>query len=159
MKKIDKEKSVVYSNYSDPDSLCIRGTFVDDFDYPDSYFEGTLCGIRANAERTFLNTYGNWYKYFVPESTRVLVEEPKKLRPFKDMREFFDTTGFDIGQIVHIKKDVGIEFEETTIFNGYRTDTDNTFIIFGFQAHDFEQLMEFFKFYRDGKWCPFGVEE
>ena len=53
MKKIDKEKSVVYSQWSDPVSLRTKGTFVNDFDRPDDYY----------------------YKYFVPRNTKVLVKE------------------------------------------------------------------------------------
>ena len=75
MKKIDKEKSVVYSQWSDPVSLRTKGAFVNDFDRPDDYYEGTLWGIRADVENPFRDRYGNGYKYFVPRNTKVLVKE------------------------------------------------------------------------------------
>lgn len=75
MKKIDKEKSVVYSQWSDPVSLRTKGTFVNDFDRPDDYYEGTLWSIRADVENPFRDRYGNGYKYFVPRNTKVLVKE------------------------------------------------------------------------------------
>lgn len=59
MKKIDKEKSVVYSQWSDPVSLRTKGTFVNDFDRPDDYYEGTLWSIRADVENPFRDRYGN----------------------------------------------------------------------------------------------------
>lgn len=82
-KKIDKEKSVVYSQWNDHVSLGIKGTFVDDFDRPEDYFEGILWSTRADAEKPFRHRHGNWFKYFVPKSTLVLEEEYVKRQTFK----------------------------------------------------------------------------
>lgn len=99
------------------------------------------------------------FSYFIPKSQcKFKDKEGKKLRPFNSMREFFDVTGFDIGDIIDVKKVIGYEYEETTIFNGYRVEANNTYIIFGNHAHDFDELMEFYR-YKDDKWLPFGIEE
>lgn len=74
-KKIDKEKSVICSNWCDRVSLGAKGTFVDDFERPEDYFEGTLWSIRADEEKPFRSRHGNWYRYFVPKSTLVLEED------------------------------------------------------------------------------------
>lgn len=75
MRKIDKEKSMVYRQWNDHVSLGIKGTFVNDFDKPDDYYEGTLWSVRADVENPFRDRYGNCFKYFVPRDTKVLVKE------------------------------------------------------------------------------------
>lgn len=75
MKKIDKEKSVVYRQWNDHVSLGIKGTFVDDFDRPEDYFEGILWRVIADVENPFRDRCGYGYKYFVPRDTKVLVKE------------------------------------------------------------------------------------
>ena len=74
MKKIDKEKSVVYSQWNNHVLLGIKGTFVNNFDKPEDYYEGTLWNIRTDAENPFMDRYGNGYKYFVPRSTHRIIK-------------------------------------------------------------------------------------
>ena len=88
-------------------------------------------------------------------------EEPEKktLRPFKSIEEFFAETSFVIGEIVKIKNLVGYKYEETSVVNGFRVYTNETYVIFGAGSRSFDELFKHFKYYKNGKWLRFGVEE
>lgn len=104
--------------------------------------------------------------YFIPKSKAVFIEEePKKktLRPFKSREEFFNVTGFKVGDIVQIKKIGNLNYKETAILTGIRLYIDGEYqrieIYFGSVARPFSVLFEYYKYYKKGKWLPFGVEE
>ena len=91
-------------------------------------------------------------------------EEPKKtLRPFKSIDEFFNVTGFKIGDIVQIKKVDNLIYEETSILTGTRLYIDEEYrrieIFFGTSARPFSVLFEHYKYFKNGEWMRFGVEE
>ena len=92
-------------------------------------------------------------------------EEPKKktLRPFKSIDEFFNVTGFKIGDVVQIKKVDNLNYEETSILTGTRLYIDEEYrrieIFFGTSARPFSVLFERYKYFKNGKWVRFGVEE
>ena len=92
---------------------------------------------------------------------RNIEEEPKQktLRAFKSIDEFFAVTGFTIGDVVKIKNFVGYKYEETSILNGFRVYTDETYAIFGAGSRSFDELFKHFKYYKNSKWLRFGVEE
>lgn len=103
------------------------------------------------------------FGYFIPKSKVVFVEEePKKKtsRPFKSMKEFFDATGFNIGEVVHINN---CSYEEKTILNGFRVYTDDEFhkidVFFGSGSHTLDELFKYYKYLKKGNWKRFGVEE
>lgn len=76
------------------------------------------------------------------------------------MKEFFDRTGFNIGEVVHINH---CSYEETTILNGFRVYTDDEFhrvdVIFGSGSRTLDELFKYYKYLKNGKWLRFGVEE
>ena len=92
-------------------------------------------------------------------------EEPKKktLRQFKSIDEFFIVTGLKIGDVVQIKNFFSHTYEETSILNGVRVCTDDEFfrmyVMFGSSSHPLIELFKHFKYYKNGKWSRFGVEE
>ena len=175
MKKIDLEKSKIMGvNEDDSDNLKlgIRGYFSHYSDF-ETYTEGDLEGFTYSEYMTTEEDpdgdYGDqWYDYFIPEDKVVFKEEePKKktLRPFKSIDEFFDTTGFKIGDVVDIQRFGNYTYKETSILNGVRvfTDEDEELqkkqISFGSGSHSFDELFNNFKYYKKGEWLRFGVEE
>ena len=105
------------------------------------------------------------FSYFIPKLKAVFVEEPKekKLRQFKSIDEFFSVTGFKIGDVVKIKKFGNYTYDEKSIFSGVRVYIDEEFhrkdAIFGASTHSFDELFKHFKYYKNGEWLRFGVEE
>lgn len=87
----------------------------------------------------------------------------KELRPFKSIDEFFEVTGFRIGGAVKIKNFAGYTFAETTIITGFRVYTDEEFhridIIFGGSARPLSELFKHYKYFKNGEWLRFGIEE
>ena len=92
---------------------------------------------------------------------RNIEEEPEKktLRPFKSMEEFFAETGIIIGEVVQIKNFAGYKYTEKSILNGFRVYTNETYIIFGARSRSFDELFKHFKYFKNGKWLRFSVEE
>ena len=102
------------------------------------------------------------HKSLIFSRNAVFVEEKLKqqtLRAFKSIDEFFNVTGFTIGEVVKIKNFVGYKYEETSILNGFRVYTNETYIIFGSGSRSFDELFKHYKYYKNGKWLRFGVEE
>ena len=174
MKKIDINKSLIFSrNIEDLknsiDHLYQCGYCSNSEDFSD-YEEGTLDGVHAS--NFMLRPYeltqnGNneFFSYFIPESKAVFKNElnKKELRPFKSIEEFFNVTGFKIGDVVQIQEFSSLTFEEKSILSGFRVYTDDEFhridIIFGSSSHPLSELFKHFKYYKNGKWVRFGVEE
>lgn len=170
--KIDVEKSIIY-RFDDTTDLSEavlllgeKGYFSDDKDFSD-YITGTLTRVVCCLERTeytFVGRNGessDAYRYFIPKNGVVFKkEEEKKLRPFKSMKEFFNTTGFNIGDIVQIKE---CFHEEKTILNGFRVYTGDEFhridIIFGSGSRTLDELFKYYKYLKNSEWVRFGVEE
>lgn len=159
-KKINKEKSVVFSTWCDGlMHLDQKGTFVDNFDYPDSYFEGTLCGIRMGKETPFLNTYGNWYKYFVPERTRVL-EEKEKYKPFTYMEQL-KKKDLIIGESFFIRSKDNPEYIHLVRITEITLNGEHIACIgLGVSVFSPEELLKNYEYAMSPtKWLPFGVED
>ena len=174
MKKIDVNKSLIFSrNIEDLQNsleyLNLDGYFSNSDDFSE-YEEATLEFVEV-ANFVF-SPYGFMHDgdrqvfiYFIPKSKVVFIEEPEKktLRPFKSMEEFFNATGFEIGDVVKIKKFGNYTYEEKSIFSGVRVYIDEEFhrndAIFGASTHSFDELFKHFKYYKNGKWCRFGIEE
>ena len=83
----------------------------------------------------------------------------QKTRAFKSIEEFVNVTGFTIGDVAKIKNFVGYKYEETSILNGFRVYTNETYAIFGAGSRSFDELFKHYKYYKNGKWCRFGIEE
>ena len=170
MKKIDVSKSLIFSrNIEDSknslDYLYLGGYFSNSEDFS-VYEEATLDVVQvAKFSSSFYGFMrdGNVHNflYFIPKSKVVFIEEPKQktLRAFKSIDEFFSVTGFTIGDVVKIKNFVGYKYEERSILNGFRVYTNETYAIFGSGSRSFDELFAHFKYYKNSKWCRFGVEE
>ena len=175
MKKIDASKSLIFSRKVDDLKKSLvhlgqEGYFSNSKDFSE-YKEAKLEDVHVGnvVFRPYIfgrDGYRYYFSYFMPKSEAVFVgEEPKKkeLRPFKSIDEFFAVTGFKVGDVVKIKNHVGYAYEETTLITSFRVYTDKEFhrmyVVFGVIARPFDELFKHFKYYKNGEWLPFGVEE
>ena len=171
MKKIDVNKSLIFSRNIEDLKNSLEyinqdGYFSNSADFSE-YEEATLDIVQVAKFVSSIYAFVrddriHGFKYFIPKLKVVFVEEEpekKQLRPFKSMNEFFEVTGFKIGDVVKIKNFVGYKYEETSILNGFRVYTHETYIIFGAGSRSFDEFFKHFKYYKNGKWCRFGVEE
>ena len=175
MKKIDASKSLIFSrNIEDYQNsleyLNLGGYFSNSKDFS-VYEEATLDVVQvAKFSSSFYGFMrdGNVHNfiYFIPKLKAVFVEEEpnqKKLRPFKSMDEFFNVTGFKIGDVVKIKKFGNYTYDEKSIFSGVRVYIDEEFhrkdAIFGASTHSFDELFKHFKYLKNNEWYRFGVDE
>ena len=170
MKKIDVSKSLIFSrNIEDLKNsleyLNSGGYFSNSDDFSE-YEEGTLEFVEV-ANFVF-SSYGftqdgdrQVFIYFIPKSKVVFVEEhkKKKLRQFKSIDEFFNVTGLKIGKVIHIKNFGNYPYTEKSIFCGFRVYTNETYVIFGAGSRSFDELFRHYKYFKNGDWLPFGVEE
>ena len=170
MKKIDASKSLIFSrNIEDYQNsleyLNLGGYFSNSKDFS-VYEEATLDVVQvAKVSSSFYGFMrdGNVHNfiYFIPKLKAVFKEEPEKkaLRPFKSIDEFFNVTGLKIGKVLHIKNFGNYPYTEKSIFCGFRVYTNETYVIFGAGSRSFDELFKHFKYYKNGKWCRFGIEE
>lgn len=178
MKKIDASKSVIFGSKVEDIKKSLEyldqgGYFSNSKDFSE-YEEAELDVVRVSnfsnfafKPYTFLRDGFRYsFSYFMPKNKTVFIEEePKKktLRPFKSIEEFFDVTGFKIGDVVEIKKFGNYNYEEKSIFGGVRVYIDEEFhrnvAIFGASTHSFDELFKHFKYLKNGEWFRFGVEE
>ena len=174
MKKIDVSKSLIFSSKVEDvknslEHLDQEGYFSNSDDFSECE-EAKLDVVRVSNVANFVfnpyvfirDDFRYSFSYFISKSKVVCVEEEpekKTLRPFKSVEEFYAETGFTIGEVVKIKNFVGYKYEETSIMNGFRVYTNETYIIFGSGSRSFDELFVHFKYYKNGKWCRFGVEE
>lgn len=174
--KIDVKNCIIYRFDNETDlsqavlNLGKKGYFSDNKDFS-NYDFGTLTRVWCWLEKIeFAFTYRNEKttdscRYFIPEDQVVFKEEPKKkeLRPFKSIDEFFEVTGFKIDDIVQVKNFAGCTFVETTIITGFRVYTDEEYhrmdVMFGASARPLDDLFKHYKYYKNGEWLPFAVEE
>ena len=175
MKKIDVSNSLVFGSKVNDiknslEYLNQEGYFSNSEDFSE-YTEGYLDVVEV-ADFVF-SPYAYIYdgdrhvfSYFIPKSEAVFVEEePKKktLRPFKTIDEFFEVTGFRIGGVVKIKNFAGCTFDETTMITGFRVYTDEEYhrmdVIFTSSSRPLSDLFKHYKYYKNGEWKGFGVEE
>ena len=106
------------------------------------------------------------FEYFIPKSEVAFVEEePKKktLWAFKALDEYFNVTGFKVGDIVQIKRFGNLNYEETAMLIGTRLYIDDkpnrVDICFGSPPRSFSVLCKNCKYFKNKEWKPFGVEE
>lgn len=175
MKKIDTSKSLIFgSTVNDIKNslkyLNQKGYFSNSKDFSE-YEEAELDVVHVGnfmfSPYAFMHDGDSHvFRYFIPKNKVVFVEEElkkKELRPFKSLEEFFNVTGFKVGDIVQIKKFGNLNFEETAILTGIRLYIDEEYrrieIYFGSIARPFSVLFENYKYFKDGDWLPFGVEE
>ena len=177
MKKIDTSKSLIFGSKVEDvknslEYLDQEGYFSNS-KYFSEYEEAELDVVRmSNFSNFAFKPYAfmrdgirHSFGYFIPKSEAVFVEEPKKktLRQFKSIDEFFEVTGFKIGDVVRITNFSGCTFDETTIITGFRVYTDEEFhrkdVIFGASSRPLSDLFKHYKYFKNGEWKRFGVEE
>ena len=178
MKKIDINKSLIFSRKVEDvknslEYLDQEVYFSNSKDFSE-YTEGKLDIIHVTNVTNFAfspyafmrDGFRYCFGYFIPKSEVAFFEEEpekKELRQFKSIDEFFEVTGFKIGDIVQIKNFAGCTFKETTMITGFRVYTDEEFhrmdVIFASSARPLDELFKHYKYYKNGKWVRFGVEE
>ena len=175
MKKIDVSNSLIFGReYEDIKNsleyLDQEGYFSNSKDFSE-YKEAKLdivrvCNIANYAFNPYTYVHDGFrysFSYFIPKSEVAFVEEEKTLRPFKTIDEFFNVTGFKIGDVVRIKNFAGCTFDEKTIITGFRVYTDEEYhrkdVIFGASSRPLSDLFKHYKYYKNGEWKRFGVEE
>ena len=99
------------------------------------------------------NSYAN-FNYCLP-CEWVKSEEPeepeKKYREYKDLDEFFDVTGLEIGDLIKLKFP-GNNVAELLIVGGCYNG-----LFIGIHKYTFKQLFEIVEISISGEWQPFGV--
>ena len=92
------------------------------------------------------------YDCFILPCEWVKPEEPeKKYREYKDLDEFFDVTGLEIGDLIKLKFP-GNNVAELLIVGGC-----NNSLFIGIHKYTFKQLFEMVEISISGEWQPFGV--
>lgn len=168
-KKIDTENSLIYKSMSMEDLAeimpCLEreGYFSDTPDFSE-YFYGQLTEVYASYHHEYA-FYGEGvgfktaFKYFIPKLSVVFEKkEKKKLRPFKDVEEFFEETGLELGKTIRYRKKDDTDRECVFLINGYINDGR---ILLGSVSYQLDYLVKYYEYYDIGtsKWKPFGVEE
>lgn len=178
MKKIDTSKSLIFDDKVEDvknslEYLNQKGYFSnskDFLEYKEAYLDlvevGNIANFIFTPYRFMQGGFRHSFGYFIPKSKAVFIEEePKKkeLRPFKSIDEFFEVTGFKIDDIVKVKNFAGYTFEETSLITGFRVYTDEEYhrmdVIFGGSSRPLDDLFKHYKYYKNGEWLHFGVEE
>lgn len=124
-------------------SKCRYGELIDITTHDD---RNDLC-FKAEYEEGLVG----FYRFFISEADLRPVE--KKYREYKDLDEFFDVTGLEIGDLIKLKFP-GNNVAELLIVGG----CDNGLFI-GIHKYTFKQLFEIVEISISGEWQPFGVLE
>ena len=116
------------------------------------FYVAELQNIWTAEEYCFADN-SNDYRFILPFEW-VKPEEPeKKYREYKDLDEFFDVTGLEIGDLIKLKFP-GNNVAELLIVGG----CDNGLFI-GIHKYTFKQLFEIVEISISGEWIPFGIKE
>lgn len=172
MKKIDVSNSLIFGSKVEDvknslEHLDQKGYFSNSKDFSE-YKESELDIVQVSnfaikPYKFVQNGVSHSFSYFIPKSEVVFVEEEKTLRPFKSLEEFFNVTGFKVGDIVQIKNVAGLAYEETSLITSFKLYTDNEFhgvyVTFGVVTRPLDELFKHFKYYKNSEWKRFGVEE
>lgn len=165
MKKLNLENVRVYSRTKDDvkEAMDLIGQEVymsDDEKFENQYYKNRLIGVRLVEDDpyAFVGSDFDAYKHFILVKDAKFVGE-KKLRPFKDIEEFFKETGFDLGKTIRYrKKDSKDNRECVVIINGYLSDGQ---ILLGAFYYKLEDLFNYYEYYDsdNSEWKPFGIRE
>lgn len=113
---------------------------------------GTLDEIESDLEQCFYDRESEGYfQYFLPAEWVKPKEPEKKYREYKDLDEFFDVSGLEIGDLIKLKFP-GNNVAELLIVGG----CDNGLFI-GIHKYTFKQLFDMVEISISGDWQPFGV--
>ena len=140
----------------------LQGYFTDcyyDFEDLDNCNYATLTEIDWNSKYPFhvANEKGDVgrYCFFLPERDVKRKEKKWNFRPFNDTREFFEKTGFEVGDVIYIRdKDSNVEYHLMLV--GWAEDT----LMLGVSKLNLKELFKLFELWNgEDKFIPFGVEE
>ena len=166
--KIDVEKSVIYRfddrmDLSEAVLMLGEKGYFSDNEVFSNYITGTLVRVICwfdQAEFTFScknEETSEVYRYFIPENKVVFnKEKKKKLRPYKDVREFCKNTGCKItgSHCITIRcKDS--KHKAVLLYTGFCDDS----VHLGGYVLTLESLFDHYEFLCKGNWMPFAVEE
>lgn len=160
MKKLNLENVRVYSgtkcDVKDAMDLIGQAVYVFDDD-SGNYYQERLIGVRLVEDDpyAFVGSDFDAYKHFILVKDAKFVGE-KKLRPYKDVEEFFEETGFELGKTIRYrKKDNNREY--VVVLTGY---TSDNYVTIGGAYHILQNLFDHFEYYDsdNSEWKPFGVE-
>lgn len=96
------------------------------------------------------------YKYFILEKD--VKFKDSQLRPFRTIEEFYKEVSCEVGDVITFKSVDG-RFEETCVFNGFRTFENNeTTVYLGLRSYTFQELSKNYLYLRNEEWKQFGVK-
>ena len=113
------------------------------------FYVAELQNIWTAEEYCFADNSHDW-RFILPFEW---VKPEKKYREYKDLDEFFDVTGLEIGDLIKLKFP-GNNVAELLIVGG----CDNGLFI-GIHKYTFKQLFEIVEISISGEWIPFGIKE
>ena len=118
------------------------------------FYVAELQNIWTAEEYCFANDSDDW-RFILPcEWVEEEKKEPeKKYREYKNLDEFFDVTGLEIGDLIHLKFPGGND-AELLIVGGC-----NNSLFIGIHKYTFAQLFAMVEISISGDWQPFGVLE
>lgn len=93
------------------------------------------------------------FAFFLP--ARDVKKKEKKYRPFASTEEFFEKTGFEVGDVIHVREDSNVEFHLMLV--GW---AEGTLMLGSMEKLTFKELFKWFELWNgEDKFIPFGVEE
>ena len=119
------------------------------------FYVAELQNIWTAEEYCFADNSNDW-RFILPcEWVEEEKKEPKepKYREYKNLDEFFDVTGLEIGDLIHLKFPGGND-AELLIVGGC-----NNSLFIGIHKYTFKELFEMVEISISGEWKPFGVLE
>ena len=119
-----------------------------------NFYVAELQNVWTAEEYCFADDSDDW-RYILPcEWVEEEKKEPeKKYREYKNLDEFFDVTGLEIGDLIHLKFPGGND-AELLIVGGC-----NNSLFIGIHKYTFAQLFAMVEISISGDWQPFGVLE
>ena len=119
-----------------------------------NFYVAELQNVWTAEEYCFANDSDDW-RFILPcEWVEEEKKEPeKKYREYKNLDEFFDVTGLEIGDLIHLKFPGGND-AELLIVGGC-----NNSLFIGIHKYTFKELFEMVEISISGEWKPFGVLE
>ena len=130
--------------------------FYEDFNDVRQVHCGTLVDIDSNSEfsyRLHNSDCKESFKFFLPEK---FVKKEKKLRPYKNISEFCNSTGCErIGVDIITVRNKNNKVESTLLYSGFCKNV----VHLGGYVILFGDLFRNYEFLYKGDWMPFGVED
>ena len=116
------------------------------------FYVAELQNIWTAEEYCFADN-SNDYRFILPfEWVNPEEKSEKKYREYKDLDEFFDVTGLEIGDLIKLK------FPGNNVAELLIVGSCNNGLFIGIHKYTFKQLFEMVEISLSGEWQPFGVE-